>query len=254
MLRPQPAAPLSRFPKLRFRNRHRGVFSMAATVVVAAGIMSIGQSASAQLIEKTQTASTRTAWRSLNETPRYDASLLPPVNATTSPYAFLRETLPPDENSTARGSRRVNTARPATFVSNDQPLIFRGQQPGAEIVREEIVPADERPRLNSPPDAFRSVPRPASPTISYPAGSPACQSPTYYRSPTVYRGYAPSYQASSYKASSYQAPTLTRFYNATANPGGLPESRYQIGRGVIGQPTLYVKNQPVRNFIRWLTF
>ncbi len=29
--------------------------------------------------------------------------------------------------------------------------------------------------------------------------------------------------------------------------------RYVLGRGILGQPKLYVDGQPVRNFLRWLT-
>jgi hypothetical protein len=28
---------------------------------------------------------------------------------------------------------------------------------------------------------------------------------------------------------------------------------YEVGRGILGQPKLYVPRQPVRNFVRWLT-
>jgi len=31
------------------------------------------------------------------------------------------------------------------------------------------------------------------------------------------------------------------------------ESRYQVGRGIIGQPKLYVRGQPIRNALRWIT-
>jgi hypothetical protein len=28
---------------------------------------------------------------------------------------------------------------------------------------------------------------------------------------------------------------------------------YEVGRGILGQPKLYVPRQPLRNFVRWLT-
>lgn len=197
--------------------------------------------ADAQIV--TRTGSTRrldsSGWRSLRETaPREPIRIA--REDPNSPYEFLRESL--KLLPTKPSVRQVDYEAPVDLPPPPSSRrLYRGQEPAdtrprlngiprSEIIRDETVPADTRPRLNSPPDVFRDRRF---------ESAPSCQSPT----PTYYRGYP----------STYRRPT-TRYYNSPTNPGGLPESRYQIGRGVIGQPTLYVRDQPLRNFIRWLTY
>lgn len=46
------------------------------------------------------------------------------------------------------------------------------------------------------------------------------------------------------------APTIA--YRPLIAVTAMPPA-YEVGRGILGQPKLYVPRQPVRNFVRWLT-
>lgn len=47
-------------------------------------------------------------------------------------------------------------------------------------------------------------------------------------------------------------PPASCAYKPLVAVAAMPPS-YEIGRGILGQPKLYVPGQPVRNFVRWLT-
>ena len=48
------------------------------------------------------------------------------------------------------------------------------------------------------------------------------------------------------------APAATCAYQPLLAVTAMPPA-YEVGRGILGQPKLYVPRQPVRNFVRWLT-
>lgn len=98
----------------------------------------------------------------------------------------------------------------------------------------------------------------------------------YYAGPTYYTAAAPVYTAPVYTAPVYtaaapvrvSAPTLveapapvTSYYVQPAPsyawrpvvPVVPVPSTYYVGRGVIGQPTVYVPGQPIRNALRFLS-
>lgn len=47
-------------------------------------------------------------------------------------------------------------------------------------------------------------------------------------------------------------PQPTCAYRPLVTVTAMPPA-YEVGRGILGQPKLYVPRQPVRNFVRWLT-
>jgi len=47
-------------------------------------------------------------------------------------------------------------------------------------------------------------------------------------------------------------PPATCAYRPLVAVTAMPPA-YEVGRGILGQPKLYVPRQPVRNFVRWLT-
>jgi hypothetical protein len=47
-------------------------------------------------------------------------------------------------------------------------------------------------------------------------------------------------------------PQATCAYRPLVAVTAMPPA-YEVGRGILGQPKLYVPQQPVRNFFRWLT-
>jgi len=47
-------------------------------------------------------------------------------------------------------------------------------------------------------------------------------------------------------------PAVNQFYRPVVPIESVP-ARFEVGRGIYGQPKLYVPNQPVRNFFRYLT-
>ena len=47
-------------------------------------------------------------------------------------------------------------------------------------------------------------------------------------------------------------PQPTCAYRPLVTVTAMPPT-YEVGRGILGQPKLYVPRQPVRNFVRWLT-
>lgn len=47
------------------------------------------------------------------------------------------------------------------------------------------------------------------------------------------------------------APPVTTFRPLV--PVAPPPAQYYIGRGLLGQPKLYVPQQPIRNFLRYLS-
>jgi hypothetical protein len=47
-------------------------------------------------------------------------------------------------------------------------------------------------------------------------------------------------------------PQPTCAYRSLVTVTAMPPA-YEVGRGILGQPKLYVPRQPVRNFVRWLT-
>ncbi len=73
------------------------------------------------------------------------------------------------------------------------------------------------------------------PVVCCPASPPQTYAPQQGGAPgTVYRPASP-------------APQVVYQPVMVAGP------RYVLGRGILGQPKLYVDGQPVRNFLRWLT-
>jgi len=104
-----------------------------------------------------------------------------------------------------------------------------------------LVPADERPRLEPGVVQLRqeSVSRQAPPTI-------------YFRGAFYQRVEASSpsgvVQVGNMRPGSLFRPGYALRPTSSAMPSG-----YQYGRGIIGQPKLYVPGQPVRNLLRFIT-
>ncbi len=70
-------------------------------------------------------------------------------------------------------------------------------------------------------------------------------------SPPVYRGLPPS--APVYAQPPQPVPPPVTAYKPLV-PITPPPKQYYLGRGLFGQPKLYVPDQPVRNFLRYFSF
>jgi len=91
----------------------------------------------------------------------------------------------------------------------------------------------------SPPAVWISEPAPApGPTPSNPSWPPAVfplnPAPVYVHPPQ-------------------QVPAPVTTYRPVI-PVAPPPAQYYLGRGIFGQPKLYVPEQPVRNFLRYFSF
>jgi hypothetical protein len=93
-----------------------------------------------------------------------------------------------------------------------------------------------------PPVTSSSAAAPAG-AVYYPAGSyvarPADIPPTL----------APTYGQTGGRSAVYLPYTSYR----TVAPVAAVPTRYYVGRGILGQPKLYVPGQPLRNFVRYLS-
>ena len=85
---------------------------------------------------------------------------------------------------------------------------------------------------------------PASAHVTLQPVEPAATRPYIVPSPTLPPPVPSAYPQITYGPAA--APQVV--YRQTVPLGGVT-----LGRGVIGQPKLYVEGQPVRNFIRWLS-
>ena len=109
------------------------------------------------------------------------------------------------------------------------------------------------------PRIIRAVPRvevrqnsmllPASAHVTLQPVEPAATRPYIVPSPTVSSPAVPSPAPAAYPQITYGPPATPQVvYRQEVPLGGVT-----LGRGVIGQPKLYVEGQPVRNFFRWLS-
>lgn len=71
---------------------------------------------------------------------------------------------------------------------------------------------------------------------------------SYYGSP-VYATVAGECDCGPYAPISAQPQPYYAYQPATPVPANM-----YVGRGAFGQPTVYVPNQPIRNFMRWVTW
>jgi hypothetical protein len=97
----------------------------------------------------------------------------------------------------------------------------------------------EQPAAPSAPQATVGISQPAatpspSSTVWPPVVLPPANAPVYAHSPQMV------------------APPVTAYRPLV--PVAPPPPSYYLGRGIFGQPKLYVPEQPVRNFLRYLSF
>ncbi len=98
-----------------------------------------------------------------------------------------------------------------------------------------------------PPAAVTWVPvRTLRPVVAAPVT--VCR-PVVCCPPALPQTYAPQQPSPPGTASRPASPAPQVVYQPAVAAG----PRYMLGRGVLGQPKLYVEGQPVRNFLRWLT-
>ncbi len=158
-----------------------------------------------------------------------------------------------------RGNYATVPYNPALF----QHTLYERVQPQnalAGYARPSSAPSQLRPQnSNSSQGAVRG--QLASAATMQPATQPQPPAPGFY--PTAYQQCAPGLPPQNVNPA-YVPPTITPNYApnvyATGNAGYRPlftlgQENYNVslGRGIIGQPTVYVSGQPVRNFFRYLS-
>ena len=157
----------------------------------------------------------------------------------------------------------------AAFVTSG---VVTAQQPRTRL---QMVPADERPRLAPATTTAGPIPLQQLPPSRQPAGFVADRRPAVFSTDRRPAGFSTDrrpvtifYNGAFYQrvdsSSTAGSGQLMRVGNYRPNSSFLPASYmmrpttavpsgYQYGRGLIGQPKLYVPGQPVRNMLRFIT-
>ena len=125
------------------------------------------------------------------------------------------------------------SSQPPRYATNESTYVtsepFVSSPPQQIDARFMVSPTLFRPAADC--NTCGTTPRPYAPGPSMPSGTPMSYAPpTYY--PYSYNGYNSGYRS------------LIGF--------GQNVSLAQVGRGLYGQPTAYMPNQPFRNFLRYL--
>lgn len=151
------------------------------------------------------------------------------------PYKVVTRTTEPSRYTTRSTSYPVSKARPVTQYPATTPVA--------------------RPTYTAPPPSYRA-PAPYSPSAPY--SPPASYgSPTYgARSPVQYRSTVPA----QVPIANSNPVTWPRYDGARSYPvasaGYRPvptaSSKYYYGTSIYGEPMIYAKNQPIRNWLRSL--
>lgn len=157
-----------------------------------------------------------------------------------------------------RGTYPTSTYNPALFqmaayqravnANNNANSNARNTTPGQLVSQTQPLVAQNQPLTSRTGVATGSVPQQGF----YPTAYVSCDAPT------------PSFPSNGAVNGTFAPPT----YAANVNPGlytpnnagytplfSLGQENYnvQLGRGIIGQPTVYVPGQPIRNFLRYLS-
>lgn len=107
------------------------------------------------------------------------------------------------------------------------------------------------------------VSAPVTPVVSTPVVSTPVASYTTYYAPAPVAAVAPTVSHRvAYPTTTYYAPAAVTAYSPVVTAAPVPVTTYSpvvtaypsyyVGRGVVGQPTVYVPGQPVRNALRFL--
>lgn len=199
-----------------------------------------------------------------------------PVAPNGYPNGYPAQQLPASQLRNAPTNGPTNPALPG------QPQAAPYQTPVVSADPRYVSPAPAQGRYpTSPYQPFRTVayqlPQPAQPQVQPPSALPnqpqvaanTAVLPPQYQStvgiqPISYQALQPGYNCvPGYAPGAIAPPTLppnlTPQLYTPDNSGYRPlfslgQENYnvQIGRGIIGQPTVYVPGQPVRNFMRYI--
>ncbi len=139
-------------------------------------------------------------------------------------------------------SNALHVQRATYNAGKRQPMAWTSVRTQTPVQHVAYKQADIAPSLLSPPTPtgntyYQSTATPPRSKMQ-PINGPGCVPPAYINaSPAPY----PQLVA---------VPTVT--YRPVMALRPMPGS-YEIGRGLLGQPKLYVPNQPVRNFLRYVS-
>jgi hypothetical protein len=160
--------------------------------------------------------------------------------------------------------------RPRSIAARPQLGSYsRPQSPVYTARSTTVAPADIAPALtvtsgNGP--TVQSVPTYNQATYGYGYTSVGAPQRVVYVQPAAYSNVVPAQQVvpvTNVQPLTTVQPLTPTFnpYSGTgrsvpwrpiANVRSMPEN-YVVGQGIIGQPKVYVPNQPLRNFVRWIT-
>jgi hypothetical protein len=155
----------------------------------------------------------------------------------------------------ASANTTSTTYYPAVTTPESSPVKVAGFAPSyRDVPAVYVADADEAEAA----EIFASALTPAPALTPSPEITPVPET-TFYRpvAPAVYNGttvLSPASPACRTPVSPYCPPTTTPVrmvsYRPVVETSPMPRD-YYVGRGMIGQPVVYVPNQPVRNALRW---
>ncbi len=180
-----------------------------------------------------------------------------PSPATNNPANDLRPVRPTMQRGFGPSAQQIEVATGYPFVS---PAPRTGNYPTSQYNSALFRPISYQNVVQSPQAPLSAAVGNTQPTLPQFQAQPVGVYPTQYQCAPGTATYPPAGAVPGAYVPPTLPPNLTPGTYSPNNSGYVPffslgQENYnvQIGRGIIGQPTVYVPGQPFRNFLRYLS-